>query len=237
MNDIINKLLLVGDKCMPEMHLGQPGFTYSACAPFTKNKEKIQKFKQTGDSRYIYKNELDKACFQHDMAYRDFKDLKKRKAADKVLRNKAFNIAKNSKYDGYQRGLASMVYKFFDKKTKGSGVTLANKPIPQNEKLAEELHRSAIRKFNKRKVYSAFKDNIWAADLADVQLISKFNKGFRFLLCVIDTYSKYAWVVPLKDKKGVSIGNAFQSILKKSNKKPNKIWVDKGSEFYNRSMK
>ena len=101
----------------------------------------------------------------------------------------------------------------------------------------EELHRSVIRKFNKRKVYLAFKDNIWAADLADVQLISKFNKGFRFLLCVIDTYSKYAWVVPLKDKKGVSNGNAFQSILKKSNKKPNKTWVDKGSEFYNRSMK
>ena len=87
----------------------------------------IQKFKQLGDSRYIYKNELDKACFQHDMAYGDFKDLKRRTAADKVLRDKTFNIAKNPKYDGYQRVLASMVYKFFDKKTKGSGVTLANK--------------------------------------------------------------------------------------------------------------
>ena len=86
-------------------------------------------------------------------------------------------------------------------------------------------------------MYSAFKDNIWGADLADMQLISKFNKGFRFLLCVIDTFSKYAWVVPLKDKKGVSIANAFQKILDDSKKKPNKIWVDKGSEFYNRSMK
>ena len=126
-----------------------------------------------------------------------------------------------------KRSLASMVYKFFDKKTKGSGVTLANKSainsIPQNEQLAEELHKP-IRKFKKREVYSAFKDNIWAADLADIQLISKFNKGFRFLLCVIDIYSKYAWVVPLKDKKGVSIVNAFQSILNKSNRKPNKIW-------------
>ena len=139
-----------------------------------------------------YKNELDKACFQHDMAYGDFKDLKKRTAADKVLRDKAFNIAKNPKYDGYQRGLASMAYKFFHKKTKGSGVTLANKSavkfIPQNEQLAEELHKLIIRKFYKKKVYSAFKDNIWAADLADIQLISKFNKIFLFLLCVIDIY-------------------------------------------------
>ena len=171
------------------------------------------------------------------MAYGDFKDLKKSTAADKVLRDKAFNVAKNPKYDGYQRGSASMFYKFFDKKVKGSGVTLANKSIPQNEQLAEELHKPIIRKFNKRKVYSAFKDNIWGANLADIQLISKFNKGFRFLLCVIDIYSKYAWVVPLKDKKVVSIVNGFQSILKKSNRKPNKIWVDKGGEFYSRSMK
>ena len=85
-------------------------------------------------------------------------------------------------------------------------------------------------------MYSAFKDNIWGADLEDMQLISKFNKGFRFLLCVVDIISKYAWVVPLKDEKGVSIVNAFQSILKKSNRKPKKIWVDKGSEFYNRSV-
>ena len=118
MNDIINKFLLVGDKFMPEMHLRQLGFTYSACGPFTKNKERIKKFKQTGDSRYIYKNELDKGRFQHDMAYGDFKDLKRRTAAD-LLRDKAFNIAKNPKYDGHQRGLAFMVYKFFDKNTKG----------------------------------------------------------------------------------------------------------------------
>ena len=241
MNDIINKFLLAGDKFMPQMHLKQPGFTYSACGPFIKNKERIQKFKQTGDSRYIYRNKFDKACFQHDMAYGDFKDLKKRTAADKVLRDKAFNIAKNPKHYGYQRGLASMVYNFFDKKIKGSGIALANKSavksIPQNEQLAEELHKRIIRRFKKRKVYSAFRDKIWAADLADMQLISKFNKGFKFLLCVIDIYSKGAWVVPLKDKKGVSIANAFQIIFKKSNRKSNKIWVDKVSELYNRSMK
>ena len=154
---------------------------------------------QTGDSRYIYKNELDKACFQHDMGYGDFKDLAKRI-------DKSFNIAKDPKYDGYQRGLASMVYKYFDKKTKGSGVTtLANKSTikstPQNEQLAEELQKPIIRKFKKRKVYSAFRDNIWGAGLADMQLISKFNKGFRFLLCLIDIFSKYACAVPSKDKK------------------------------------
>ena len=109
----MNKFLLAGGKFMLEMHLEQPGFTYSACGPFTENKERIQKFKETGDTKYIYKIGLDKACFQHDMAYRDFKDLAKRAASDKYLRNKAFKIAKNRKYDGYQRGLVSMVYKFF----------------------------------------------------------------------------------------------------------------------------
>ena len=89
---------------MPKMHLKQPGFTYSARRPFTKNKEKIQKFKETGDTKYIYRNELDKVCFQHDMAHGDFKDLAKRTAADKVLRDKAFNITKDLKYYGYQRG-------------------------------------------------------------------------------------------------------------------------------------
>ena len=103
--------------------------------------------------------------------------------------------------------------------------------------LAEGLHKPIIRKFKKRKVYSGFRDNIWGADLADMQLISKFNKGFRFLLCVIDIFSRHAWVIPLKDKKGVSIVNAFQKILDISERKPNKIWVDKGSEFYNSSFK
>ena len=147
MNKIVNKFLLAGDKFMIEMHLKQPGFTYSVCGPFTKNKERIQKFKETGDTSYIYKNELDKACFQHDMAYGDFKDLKRRTASDKILRDKAFNIAKNPKYDGYQRGLASMVYKCFDKKSTGSGV--ANNEIKQNLQLAEELHKPIIRNFKK----------------------------------------------------------------------------------------
>ena len=94
MNKIVNKFLLEGDKFMPEMHSKQPGFTYSACGPFSKNKERrIKKFKETGDKSYIYKNELDKACFQNDMTYGDFKDLKKRTTSDKIIRDKAFNIA------------------------------------------------------------------------------------------------------------------------------------------------
>ena len=113
MNDVINKFLLAGDKFVPEMHLRQPQFTYSACGPFTKDKQRIQKFVQTGDTNYIYKNELDKACFAHDAAYSGSKDLTKRIVADNVLRDKPFNIAKDPKYEGYQRGLASMVYKFF----------------------------------------------------------------------------------------------------------------------------
>ena len=128
-----------------------------------------------------------------------------------------------------------MGYKFFDKKTADSGLSRTFKPIPQNEQLAEELHKPIIRKFKERKVYLTFKGNIWEDDLADMQLISKFNKGFRFLLCVIDIFSKYAWVVSMKDKKGVSIVNAFQKNLKQSARKSNKIWVDKGSEFYNSS--
>ena len=139
MNEIVNKFLLAGDEFMHEMDLKQPGFIYIACGPSTKNKERIQKFKETGDTNYIYKNELDKACFQHDMAYGDFKDLARRTASDKVLRDKAFNIAKNPRYDGYQWELASMVYKFFDKKSAllpdesvtASGVNIEVKPSEQ----------------------------------------------------------------------------------------------------------
>ena len=150
MNEIVNTFLLVGDKFMPEMHLKQPGFTYSACGPFTKNKERIEKFMQTGNTNFIYRNELDKACFEHDMAYRQSKDLIKITQSDKVLKDKAFKIANNPKYDGYQSGLASMVYEFFDKKSasldksKGSGII--KEP---NYQLANELHKPIIKKFKK----------------------------------------------------------------------------------------
>ena len=143
MNNIINKFLLTGDKFMPEKHLRQPGFTYIACGPFTKNKERIETFMKTGSTDFIYRNELDKVCFRHDMVYGKAKDLVRRTQSDIVLRNKAFKIASDSKYDGYQRGLASMVYKFFHKKSKGSGITNES-----NYQLANELHKSIIKKFN-----------------------------------------------------------------------------------------
>ena len=113
MNEIVNKFLLAGDKFLPEMHLKQPRFSYSPCGPFAKNRERIERLLQTGNTDFIYKNELDKACFQHDMAYGKSKDLAKRTQLDKVLRDKAFKIAIDPKYYGYERGLGSMVYKFF----------------------------------------------------------------------------------------------------------------------------
>ena len=186
---------------------------------------------QTKNTDFIYRNELDKICFQHNMAYGKSKDLTKRTQSDKVLRDKAFKIASNPKYDGYQRGLASMVYKFFDKKSSGSGVD-----AEPNYQLANELHKQIIRKFKKRKVYSSFRDNIWGVDLADMQWLSKYNKGIQYLLPEIDLFNKYAWIVPLKEKRGISIINAFQKIISKG-QQPNKIWVNQDGEFYNELFK
>ena len=155
---------------------------------------------KTGNTNFIYRNELDKGCFQHDMDYGKSKDLAKRTQWDKLLRDEAFKIASDPKYDGCQRGLASIVYKFFDKKSSGSGITNES-----NYQLANELHKPIIRKFKKRKVYSSFRDNIWGVDLADMQSLSKCNKGIKYLFCAIDLFSKYEWVIPLKNKKGVSI--------------------------------
>ena len=137
MKKIINKFLLTGDKFMPEFHLKQPGFTYSACGLFTKHRERIKKFRETGGLKHLYRTELDKAFFAHDAAYFDSKDLAKRTISDKSLKDRTYEIARNRGYDGYQRALASMVYKFFDKKT-GSGISV-------NEQLAEELHKPVIK--------------------------------------------------------------------------------------------
>ena len=153
---------------------------------------------KTGDTNFIYKN-----------------DLVKRTQPDKDLKDEAFRIASNPKYDGYERGLASTVYKIFDKKSSGSGIV--NEP---NYQLANELHKPIIRKFKKRKVYSSFRDNIWGVDLADMQSLSKYNKGIKYLLCAIDLFSKYAWVVPLKDKRGITIVYAFNN-LKRTQTKEN----------------
>ena len=212
------------------MHLWDPKVKkYSACGPFTRHKQRINDFMKDGKLSHILKNKLDAACFQHDSAYAKYKDRLNRKKSDVILKNKALKIAMNPKINGYQRGLASMFYKFFNERTKGSSIN--------NKKLAEELHKPIVKNFERRKVYSSFKDNIWGVDLADMSLNSKFTKGIKYLLCVIDLFSKYAWVVPLKDKKGDSIVEEFKSILKNYDGKPNKIWVDHGKEFYNNEFK
>ena len=133
------------------------------------------------------------------------------------MRDEAVKIASDSKYDGYQRRLASMVFKFFDKNSTGSGV--GTEP---NYQFVSELHRQIIRKFKRRKFYASFRDNIWGVALADMQSSTKCNKGIKYLLCAIDIFSKYALVVPLKDKRGITIVNAFQKVISKG-RKPNKI--------------
>ena len=140
-NSLINEFLLASDKFMLELHLVYLIVKkYSACGPFTKHRPRIQNFIETGDTRYIYKNSPDKACFQHDMAYNKYKDLEKRTQSDKFFKNKSFKVAVNPKYNGYERGLARMVYKFFDKKSKGDG-------IKENQQLANELHKPIMKKF------------------------------------------------------------------------------------------
>ena len=187
---------------------------------------------QTKNTDFIYKNYLNKVCFQHDMAYGKSKYLAKRTHWNKVLSDKEFKIASDPKHDGYQRGLVSMVYRFLDKKSAESGV--ATKP---NQQLVNKLHEQIIRRFKRRKVYSSLRDNIWGVDFADMQSLRKYNKGIKYLLCVSDLRSKYAWAVPWKDKRGISVVNAFQKILDSSNRKPNKIWIHQGGEFYNNFLK
>ena len=183
MNKIINKFLLIGDKFMPELNLEQPRFTHSACGPFTKHRERIQNFRETGNLKHLYVNELDKACFAHDAVYSESNNLYKRIILDKILKNSAYEITRNGGYNKYERALASMVYKFFNKKT-GSGVSV-------NKQLAEELHKPVSKKFKRMKVYVRFKVNIWAADLAEMESLSSKNKNVKYLLCVIDIFTKY----------------------------------------------
>ena len=169
MNKVVNKLLLAGDNFMPELHLRHPRFTYSTCKLFIKHREKIQIFRETGNLKHIYKNELDKACFAHDKAYFDSKHLAKRTISGKILKDTAYGNAIDPKYDGYQRGLVSMVNKFFNKKTGSkSGASV-------NEELAQELEKQLIKNFKTKKVYLRFKDNIVAADLVKMGSLSSYN--------------------------------------------------------------
>ena len=163
-SDIINKFLLIDDKFMPELHLWDPRFKkYSACRPFTRCEQRIDQFMNDGKIKNTAKNKLDAACFQHDSAYNKYKDFVNRRQSDIVLKNKALKIAIDPKVDGYQKSLAAMVCKFFNERTKRSGI--------ENKQLAEELHKPIIKNFKRRKLDSSFQDNIWAVDLADMSLI------------------------------------------------------------------
>ena len=167
-SDIINKFLLTGDIFMPEMHLWDPKVKkYFACGPFTRNKKRIDIFIKDGRLSHILKNKLNAVCFQHDSAYAKYKDRANRRQSDIALKNKALKIATDPRVNGYQRGLASMVYKFFNERTKGSGIN-NNENLLVNSQLAEELHKPIIKNFKRRKVYSSFKYNIWSVDLADM---------------------------------------------------------------------
>ena len=153
---------------MSEWHLKQPGLTYSACGSFSQHHERIQKFRETGNLKHLYRNEWDRACFAYYAAYSDSKGLAKRTISDKILRDRAYEIARDG-YNGYQRALASMLYKFFNKKTR-LGISV-------NKQLAEELHKPVIKKLKRRKVYARFKDNIWSPDLAEMESLSTNNKN------------------------------------------------------------
>ena len=202
---------------------------------FTKHRERIHTFREIGNLKHLCRNELGKACFVHDAAYFDNKDLAKRTISDKILKDKAYKIPRYCPYNGYQRALLTMVYKFFDKET-GSGVLATRKAEVSVNELAEELHKLVIKKFKRRKVSARFKDIIWVADLSEMESLSSKNRNVKYLLCVVDVFTKHAWVKPLKDEKGKTVLNTFFEMVSESNCKPNKLWFVQGKEFYNKLM-
>ena len=185
-----------------------------------KTKKEYKSLKKQDIRNILSKNKLHKAFFQHDKACGDFKDLTRRTASDKILRDKALNVAKNPKYDGCQRGFASLIYNIFDKKSSGDGI---KSKIVSNKELWEELHKPFIEKFEKRQVISFFIDNIWGSDFPEIQLRRKCNEGIFFSVCVLLIFSVKSHGLFLSK---VTITNAFQKTLKESNRKTNKIWVD-----------
>ena len=192
-----------------------PGFTYFASGKFTKHRQRIPKFREIGNLKYMYKDELDIACFAHDAKHSDNKDLVKRIISDKVLKDRAHEIAINPKYDGYKRRLASMVHKFFDKKP-GSGASVNEEPV-------QELHKPVIEQFKRRKVYARFKDNIWNADVAEIKSLSSANCGVKYLLCVMRVFTEYSWTKTLKDNKAKTVLRDFIEIVNNLNLNLNQI--------------
>ena len=209
MNKIINKFLLTADKFMPELHTNSQDLLTVLLNHLLNI---VKEFKN----------------LENDVAYSDSKNLAKRTISDKVLKDRTYEIARNFNFHGYQNALASMVYQFFDKKS-GSGISV-------NEQLATQLSKPVIKKSKRRKAYARFKGNIWQADLAEMESLPSKNKNVKNLLCVIDVFITYAWVKPLNDKKAKIVLNAFIEIVNKSNRKANKLWVDKEREFDDKLM-
>ena len=260
MESIINQFV----NSLPfELHLVDPIVgKYSACGPGTKHKERIKKFLETKDVTNLYKNDLDKACFLHDSGYSKFKDVEGRRPYDKKLIEDSKKII-NSNLDGFQRGYASMINKFFSKKIGGelsrreintlkkthynplTGYSSMNElhrrtGIPTS-KIKEWLetqdtytkHKPIVRKFKRRKVITGGVNHQWQADLVELQEFAKVNDGYRYLLTVIDIFSKYAWAIPIKNKTGNEVTKAFEKIFN-INGGPLAIQSDKGVEFLNK---
>lgn len=206
----------------------------SFCGPGTKLADRVKQ-------GYKGVNELDSCCRDHDVAYNLYKDREKRNIADRILADKALKIAQDARKNGYERAWAALVYKTFcegglTSKFQGGKLTARKKDGPSSEtlkQLAEELHKPARRKFPRRRVRVQFVDETWGMDLVDLQKLNGQNDGYRYILSVIDIFSKYAWAVPVKNKSGNSVFNAFTKIINDSARQPKNIWVDEGTEFYN----
>ena len=218
-DSIINKFV---NNLPIELHLRDPVVgTYSACGPGTKHKDRIEKYIQTGDTSHIYKNDLDKHCFYHDSVYDKYKDVPTRQVADKKLMDGAFQIASDESKNGYERMLASMIYKFFDKKIQmGQGV--------KEDTLADELHKPIRHNFKRRRV-NVFKPNdILAVDLVD--MVNNRDEGYRYILTAQDVFTKYSFAIPLKTKKTEELIKAFKTIF--NTHKFAKIWTDQETGIY-----
>ena len=201
---------------------------YSFCGPGTK-------YQQRAREGYNGINELDSMCKLHDKFYDENTDTKVRNISDLALAHRADEIANNPVYDAIQRKDANFISKIMKTKAKfGFGLSLP--PTTWNEDLADELHAPVKRKFQRRHVISYGVDDVWSCDLVEMQEWSKQNKGYRYMLNVVDVFSKFAWSVKLFDKKGKTVLAAFKQIVKSSGRKPGHLWVDQGKEFYNRDI-
>jgi transposase InsO family protein len=219
-DSIINKFV---NNLPFELHLYDPVVgKYSACGPGTKHKDRIENYIKTGDTSHIFKNDLDKFCFYHDSSYDKYKDVPNRQIADKKLMDGAYEIVSDQSRNGYERMLASMIYKFFEKKIQlGQGI--------QDDILVEELHKPIRHNFQRRKVVAHKAHQIWACDLVDMTSVYT-DSGYRYILNVVDCFSKYAWSIPLKSKKTEELIEAFKRLFK--SQKPEKLWWDEESGVY-----